>query len=376
MKKDLYKILGVEKNATEAEIKKAYRKLARKFHPDVNPGSKSAEERFKEISDAYSVLSDAKKRTQYDEMGDSFFRQTGSNGPDPRGNPFEGIDFDFSGGFGQTRQGPGSFRDFFRDVFGQREAVREGPESGDDLHYSLEIDFMDAFRGVTTEIQLTTGSICDRCGGTGDEPGSNPAICQVCHGSGQIQSSTGPFRMSQVCPKCRGTGKLSSARCSRCRGTGTLPGSQNLKVKIPAGVETGSRVRVAGKGQPGKRSGSPGDLIITVNVKDHPYFKRNGKNISLEIPISISEALLGARIQVPTPGGPVKMTIPPACNVDQVFRLSGKGFQDIRGGKPGDLMVKVRIVAPPHVRDGAKDLIREFDRINPYSPRKGMFDLD
>ncbi|MBN1880353.1 molecular chaperone DnaJ [bacterium] len=375
MKKDLYKILGVPKTADEAEIKKAYRKLARKHHPDVNPGDKSSEDRFKEISEAYAVLSDKQRRAQYDEMGENYFRQTNTGNNSARGNPFEGIDFDFMGGFGRKQQDPGSFRDFFRDIFGQREAAQQGPDPGQDVHYNLEIDFLDAYRGVTTELQLQTGMPCPKCGGSGDEPGSRRTTCPACNGSGQILTANGPFRMSQPCPKCGGTGIASTTKCAQCRGIGTVPSNQSIKVKIPVGVETGSKVRVAGKGSGGRRGGPPGDLIITVKVTEHHYFKRSGKNILLEIPISISEALLGARIQIPTPGGSVKMTIPPACNVDQVFRLAGKGFQDIRGGKPGDLMIKVRIVTPPQVRESAKDLIREFDRMNPYHPRKGMFDL-
>jgi molecular chaperone DnaJ len=377
MTEDLYKILGVDRKASTADIKKAYRKLARKYHPDVNPGNASAEERFKKISDAYAVLSDPKKRAQYDEYGAGYFRQSGGqNQARSSGNPFEGFDFDFSKTGSYQQQRPDSFRDFFRDIFGRQEPVREGSVQGQDLHYNLEISFMDAYRGVTTEMQLQTPSVCDRCGGSGSEPGSPVQTCHVCHGTGQVQSSSGPFRVAHVCPNCKGSGKIHATKCRDCHGKGTVSKMQKIRVKIPPGVDTGSKVRVAGKGHPGQNGGSHGDIIITIKVKDHAYFKRNGKNILLEIPVSVPEALLGARIPIPTPGGTVKMTIPPACNVDQVFRISGKGFQDIKGGKTGDLMVKVRIVTPPHVREDAKNLVREFDRLNHYDPRKGMFDLD
>jgi molecular chaperone DnaJ len=376
MAKDLYKILGVSKTATDPEIKKAYRKLARKFHPDVNPGNKTAEERFKEVSDAYAVLSDSKKRAEYDEFGDSFFRQSGSHQRTPQGNPFEGFDFDFATAHAQQEQGPGSFRDFFRDVFTKKETFREETYKGEDLHYSLEVSFLDAFRGVIKDLSIQSAVTCSLCNGQGYAKINSPDTCPVCRGTGQIQSNTGPFRISQPCNNCDGTGKMRGARCQDCKGTGIKPGVQNIKVKIPPGVDSGSRIRVAGKGLPGKMGNQPGDLILTVKVSEHPFFKRNGKDVLLDIPISISEAVIGARIQIPTPGGSVKMTIPPACNVDRVFRLPGKGFQDIRGGKIGDVLVKVRILAPPHVHESAKELLREFDRVNPHHPRKGMFDLD
>lgn len=373
---DYYKILGVDKKASAADIKKAYRKLARKYHPDVNPGNTAAEERFKKISDAYSVLSDPKKRAEYDEFGSGYFRQPGQSQAYSGGNPFEGFDFNFSQTGRHDQQGPGNFRDFFRDIFGREESVRRGPVQGQDIHYNLEVSFMDAFRGVTTELQLQAPTVCDRCNGDGNEPGTSAQTCPVCQGTGQVESATGPFKVAHACPNCKGSGKVNVAKCQKCHGKGFVPQMQRIRVKIPAGVDTGSKVRVAGKGHPGENGGSAGDIIISINVKEHPYFKRSGKNIMLEIPITVSEALLGARISIPTPGGMVKMTIPPACNVDQTFRLSGKGFQDIKGGKTGDLMVKVKIVSPPQVREDVKDLIREFDRLNHYEPRKGMFGLD
>lgn len=373
---DYYKILGVDKTASAADIKKAYRKLARKYHPDVNPGNTSAEERFKKISDAYSVLSDPKKRAEYDEFGSGYFKQAGQGQAYSTGNPFEGFDFNFSQAGTHDRQGPGSFRDFFRDIFSREEPVQRGPVQGQDIHYNLEISFMDAFRGITTELQLQIPTVCDRCNGDGNEPGTPVQTCPVCHGTGQVQSASGPFKVAHVCPNCKGSGKVHAVKCHKCQGKGFVSQMQKIRVKIPAGVDTGSKVRVAGKGQPGENGGPSGDIIITVNVKEHTYFKRSGKNIMLEIPITVSEALLGARISIPTPGGMVKMTVPPACNVDQTFRLPGKGFQDIKGGKTGDLMVKVRIVAPSQVREDAKNLIREFDRLNHYEPRKGMFGLE
>jgi molecular chaperone DnaJ len=376
MAENLYKILGVDKNASSSDIKKAYRKLARKYHPDVNPGNQSAEEKFKKISDAYAVLSDPEKRSRYDEYGSAVLGQNSQTGSRTRTNPFEGIDFDFFSNASTEKQGHETFRDFFRDMFGRQQAPHQTPKKGDDIHYNQEVTFLDAYRGVTTELQLQSPVSCDACDGQGYDSRKPPKTCPTCNGSGQIQSAPGPLNVSRVCHTCNGTGKTTGSKCSKCGGRGYFLSRQKVRVKIPAGVDTGSKVRVSGKGYPGEFGGQNGDVIITIRVKEHPYFKRNGKNISLDIPISISEALLGARIQIPTPLSSVKMTVPPACNVDQVFRITGKGFQDIRGGKTGDLLVKVRIVTPPKVCDESKSLIREFERLNPYNPRKGMFEFD
>lgn len=375
MAKDLYEILGVSRDAKADEIKKAYRKLARKYHPDVNPGDASAEKRFKEISEAYGILSDPKKRAQYDQFGKGFFSSDNAR-QYHRSNPFEGIDFDF---FGRpdSQQAPGSFRDFFKDIFSQQgTGGHPGPRDGADVNYNLTVSFLDAYRGVTTEIKIRSETVCTRCQGSGIEPGSRPQSCPHCRGTGQQEASSGPFRVSQPCSYCSGSGKIPGQPCSACHGNGSVPGTQTIKVKIPPGVDSGSRIRVAGKGRAGTRGGKPGDLFITVKVTDHPFFKRSGKNIVLEMPISIKEALLGARIRVPTPDGSVKMTIPPACDVDKTFRIPGKGFPALRGGKNGDVLIKVRIVSPKHVKEQAKDLIREFDRINPYNPREGMDRFD
>lgn len=374
MAQDLYKLLGVSRDASAAEIKKAFRKLARKYHPDVNPGDKKAEKRFKEISDAYQILSDKQKRAQYDQFGAGFFNS--GRGANPGGgNPFQGFDFESFGAGGGA--GHGSFKDFFRDIFHQRGNQEQvTPRKGSDLTTSLKIPFLDAYKGVTTTVRLQTGSTCNSCHGKGVKPGSAPQTCPSCYGSGQSQAMSGPFRVSQPCATCQGTGQVPGQSCSSCGGSGVVPGNQKITVKIPPGVDTGSRVRVAGKGNPGTRGGPPGDLFISIQVMDHPLFIRNGKNIELEIPISVSEALLGARIQVPTPENSIKMTIPPACNVDKVYRIPNKGFPDLRGGKRGDMMVRVKIVAPDRIPEDAKDLIREFERVVPHNPREGLFDLD
>ncbi|MCD4653622.1 molecular chaperone DnaJ [bacterium] len=372
MAKDLYKILGVKRDATGKEIKKAFRKLARKFHPDVNPGDKVAERKFKELSDAYNLLSNPKKRAQYDQFGSEYFSRNQHGNPG-RTNPFEGIDFDFFGR-NDTRQSQGNFKDFFRDIFNQRGSMDSGPRAGTDLNYNLTISFNDAYLGITNEVRLKTDYSCSECAGTGVQPGSGQHVCPDCNGTGQTQTASGPFKVSQICGRCGGSGSIGQV-CSTCNGTGVISGTQTIQVKIPAGVDTGSRVRVSGKGNPGIRGGHSGDLYINIRVTKHPFFKRSGNNIIINIPISVSESILGARILVPTPDGSVKMTIPPGCDVAKMYRIAGKGFPVLRGGKRGDIMVNVKIVSPGYIPDNAKDLVREFARIVPHNPREGMFNI-
>lgn len=373
MAKDYYEILGVKKKATQDEIRKAYKKLARKYHPDVNPNNKSAEEKFKEISQAYKVLSDPEKREKYDQMGPAFFNGAqGSTGYQE--NPF--ADFDFRGftDFGK-QGGSGSFKDFFRDIFGGTTTtqVDETPQAGSDLHHSVEISFIDAAEGITVDLSIQGYDSCPSCNGTGRSLTGQPTTCQVCGGTGQQVISKGPLRFNQTCRRCKGRGVTEVAACSKCQGTGVVPKTKKISAKIPAGVDTGSKVRLAKLGQPGKNGGPPGDLFITVKVKPHPYFKRSGKNLLLDIPISVTEAVLGARILVPTLRGQVKMTIPPSTAGKRTFRLAGKGFPDLKGGKPGDLMITVHIIPPSHVPEKAKECIREFNRLVHHNPREGMF---
>ncbi len=372
MAKDYYKILGVKKSAEIGDIKKAYRRLARKFHPDVNPGDKVSEEKFKEISEAYQVLSDPEKRTQYDQYGSDFpFMSQGSS--QRHADPFAGFDFSqFGQNTGTGPQGE-AFKDFFEDVLGFSTKTTTNPQQGEDTHYSIEISFQDAFHGMTADLTIQGFESCQSCSGTGHVRKSGSTTCPECQGRGQILIAKGPFHFEKVCHKCQGKGRIDTSVCHSCHGKGAVPKSSSISVKIPPGVDTGSRVRVPGKGAPGKNGAPPGDLFITVKVGPHPYFVRNGKNITLELPISISESVLGARIMIPTLDGQIKMTIPPSCNSNRIFRVQGKGFPDLKEGLPGDLMVKVYIVVPPHIKEQAKELIREFDRQNPFNPREGKF---
>ncbi len=376
MAKDFYEILGVSRKSTQDEIRKAYRKLARKYHPDVNPGDKSAEEKFKEISEAYKVLSDADKRAKYDQFGNAFFNQGTSRSQAGGQNPFEGFDFsDFGSGNFRGAE-TGSFRDIFRDIFsgGVGHDTADFSSRGEDIHHSVDISFQEAVEGVTLKLSIQKFETCHACHGSGQASGGVATSCPVCNGSGRQVISKGPLRFNQTCSYCKGTGKVNTTPCSVCHGRGAVARLKKVSVKIPAGVDTGSKIRLAGQGGPGKNGGEPGDLFISVKVRPHPYFKRSGKNLLLDVPISVPEALLGARIMIPTINGKVKMTIPPCTASNTTFRVNGKGIPDLKGGPTGALLVTVQIVPPPRLDEAAKEQIREFARKVPYDPREGIFD--
>jgi len=364
-KQDFYNVLGVPRRASAQEIKRAYRKQARKYHPDVNPGNKSAEAKFKEISEAYEVLSDPEKRRRYDQFGHDAFA-AGAKGPQPGSGPsgfdFRGFDFE-SGGIGDLG-------DLLSDFLGQREHARtSGPSKGEDLQYSLDIKFEDAIRGLSTEISLQKHSRCDRCGGSGARPGSPLDTCPDCGGSGRLRSR-GLLRTSQTCPRCGGSGKIGREACPACSGRGVTFGTERIAVKIPPGVDTGSRVRLQGMGESGRNGGPPGDLYIITRVRPHPILERKGDNLYAEVPITITEAALGTRIEVPTIDGTTTMRIPPETSSGQVFRLRGKGVPHLKGGGQGDQFVTVKIVAPRNLDGRSQELLREFARLNPSDPRR------
>ncbi|HSB68784.1 MAG TPA: molecular chaperone DnaJ [Candidatus Methylomirabilis sp.] len=366
-KRDYYEVLGVRRKASEQEIKRAYRKLARKHHPDVNPGNKSAESKFKEITEAYEVLTDPEKRRRYDQVGpDGFAGGPGGRGAEPGG----GFDFsrvDFGAG------GLGDLGDLFSDLFGQRdrpESAAPATVKGEDLHYSLDIDFEDAIRGLSTEIGIRKHSPCATCRGTGAKPGSPMESCPDCGGSGR-GATRGFLRANQPCPRCQGNGKISREACVACGGRGVTFGTERIAVKIPPGVDTGSRVRLQGMGEPGRSGGPPGDLYIITRVRPHPVLERKGDNLHAEVPITIAEAALGARIEVPTIDGMTTMRIPPETSSGQVFRLRGKGVPHLKGGGQGDQFVTVKIVAPRNLDTRSQELLREFARLNPGDPRRG-----
>ncbi len=367
--RDYYEVLGIKRNASAAEIKKAYRRLARKHHPDVNPGDRRSEERFKEVQEAYEVLSDADKRKTYDRYG--FYRE-GQPGPEPGAQPggFQGFDFDLSNAEGAS--GGRSFSDIFSELFGghrSRADARPAPEHGRDLEYHITVPFMQAIKGTEAKINVTHREACSRCGGSGSISGSRTQTCPSCGGRGQVQQSHGAMRFQTTCPQCRGTGQIRVGDCPVCGGTGTVQKVDALTVRIPAGVNNGSRVRVPGKGDAGEFGGPPGDLYLVIHVQPHDFFEREGNDIVCRVPLTVTEAALGAKIEVPTIDGKASMKIPAGTQSGQKFRLRGRGAPSLKGGVHGDQIVEVRVVLPKIRDERSKEILREFARLNPEDPR-------
>jgi len=388
-KKDYYQTLGVKKDAKADEIKKAYRKMARKFHPDVNPNDKSSEEKFKEVQEAYDVLSDEKKRKVFDRFGyyndnldpDSPFASGASAGQGGApGFDFSGFTWD-TGTSGGGSAGGSSFRDIFSDLFGgnagaagarrEPEPPRPLPKKGRDIEIPLALSFEEAFKGLTTNITVNRSEQCSRCQGAGDTGG--PVItCPSCHGSGQVMKSGGRLQFSQPCPDCEGTGRRRTP-CSQCNGKGVTPKTEQVKIRIPAGVDTGSRVRIPKKGHGGRLGAEPGDLFIVTNVGKHPFLERKGDNIYVTVPIAVPEAALGARIEVPTVEGKAQLKIPSGTESGQKFRLRERGFPSLRNPSlRGDQFVEVKIVLPKVISEETKEVLRQFEKLNPENPRKVM----
>jgi len=367
-KKDYYEVLGVGRDASDAEIKKAYRKLAKQYHPDLNPGDKTAEAKFKEVNEAYEVLSDPQKRARYDQFGHA--------GVDP--NSFGGAgagfgDFDF-GGISDI------FESFFGG-FGRSSRSRSGPRKGADLKYSVEITFEEAAFGVEKEITISRNENCSNCGGTGAKPGTSPVTCKHCNGTGQIQyRQSTPFGQiinTRTCDFCRGEGKVITDPCPTCSGRGKVRKTVKKKLDIPAGIDDGQTISIRGEGDPGSKGGPPGDLFVTVNVKPHPIFKRQGNDVVCEIPITFVQAALGAELEVPTLDGKVKYTMPEGTQTGTIFRLKNKGIPYLRGNGRGDQYVKVEIDVPKKLNEKQKELLRQFAEISGdevYEHRKGFFD--
>ncbi|HEX7174612.1 MAG TPA: molecular chaperone DnaJ [Pyrinomonadaceae bacterium] len=389
-KEDFYKVLGVKRDAKPEEIKKAYRRLARKHHPDVNPGDKSAEERFKRITEAHDVLSDPKKRTVYDRFGqysdnlaDAAARGAtgpgfGAGGGAGRAGapPFDFTGFDFGTASSSGSSGGGSsFRDIFADLFGggkeEHEPPRPMPQRGADIEMPLALSFEESVTGMTTNITVNRSEQCSRCNGAGDA-GGPLTTCTTCGGAGQVQRAGGRLRFAQECPDCGGAGKRRTP-CAVCHGKGTAPKSEQVKVRIPAGVDTGSRVRVPGKGEGGRLGAPAGDLFIITNVGKHRHFTRKGDNIYVTVPVTVPEAALGAKIEVPTVEGKAQLRIPPGTQSGQKFRLRERGVPSLRNPQArGDQFVEVQVTLPKVVSEETKELLRKFAQMNSENPRTGM----
>ena len=340
-KRDYYEALGVAKNASDAELKKAYRRLAMKYHPDRNPGDQKAEQMFKEVKMAYEVLSDPQKRTAYDQFG-----HAGVEG---------GAGFSRGGGFGDI------FEDIFGEIFGGGRAGGSRSYRGADLQYNLEISLEEAVFGTEAKIRVPTLVACERCHGSGAEPGTYPETCPTCHGAGQVRMQQGFFSVQQTCPRCHGTGKIITSPCHSCHGKGRTEDQRVLSVKVPAGVDTGDRIRLAGEGEAGTYSGAPGDLYVQIHVKSHKLFARDGNNLICEVPICFTTASLGGELEVPTLDGRVNLKIPPGTQAGKMFRLRAKGVRPVRGGAPGDMICKITVETPVNLTKRQKELLQELD---------------
>jgi molecular chaperone DnaJ len=371
---DYYAILGVARNAKESEIKKAYRRLARKTHPDVNPGDRGAEERFKKIQEAYDVLSDPKKRAIYDQYG--FYSENIKEQPGGGRGPGEGAawGFDFSGmDPGASEQS--SFRDIFSEIFGGAGPFKASREPragrGDDLEHHLNISFDQAIHGLETRLAISRTDPCAVCGGSGVDASQGQTVCPTCKGSGQEVRSHGIMKFSSPCHTCGGSGKV-GGRCANCSGSGTISKPETITVRIPPGVDTGYRMRVPGKGTAGRNGGPPGDLYLIITVRPHEFFRREGNDIVITLPITVTEAALGTKIEVPTISGMTLLRIPPGTQSGQKFRLRGKGVPSLRGEGVGNQIVEVRVVVPRVADERSKEILRELARLNPEDPRASM----
>ncbi len=361
-KRDYYEVLGVAKGAEASDIKKAYRRMAMKYHPDRNEGDAAAEAKFKEVQEAYDILSDNEKRPLYDRYGHA--------GVDPQAGA--------GGGFGG-----GDFGDIFGDVFGDifgggRGGGGRRSRRGSDLRYTLELDLEEAVRGTEVQISVPTYATCDTCDGSGAKKGSSPVTCSGCGGVGQVRMQQGFFSVQQTCPQCRGAGQVIADPCHDCSGQGRVEKNKKLSVKIPAGVDTGDRIRLAGEGEAGAQGDPSGDLYVQVAVRDHSVFERDGKHLYCEVPISFTELALGGEIEVPTLDGRVKLKIPSETQTGKMFRIRGKGVQPVRGGSKGDLLCKVAVETPVGLTKEQKELLKQFQESveeggKKHSPQKSSW---
>ena len=373
-KRDYYEVLGVAREADSDEVKKAYRKLAVKYHPDKNPGDKAAEEKFKELGEAYEALSDPQKRAAYDQYGHQAFdprARAGRAGAGGFHDPFDIFREVFGGGGGGN--GGGIFDEFF----GGGRADPTQPQRGNDLRFDLEITFEEGVLGCEKEISITKPERCDSCAGSGSEPGSKTRTCTTCNGRGQVIMSRGIFSIAQTCPQCSGAGRMIDKPCRTCHGNGRRDRATKITLRIPAGVDTGARLRSSGNGEAGLRGGPAGDLYVVLHLKAHELFQRDGDDLQCEVPVSFVQAALGTEVQVPTLGEKATIKIPPGTQPGTVFRLRGKGVKNLQGYGHGDLHVRINVEVPAHLTGAQKAKLQEFaglcdENVNPIS--KGFFD--
>ena len=367
-KRDYYEVLGIDKNATDEDIKRAYRKKAKECHPDLHPNDKEAEARFKELNEANEVLSDPDKRARYDQFGFDGPDMGGSAG----GNPFGGMDFSGMGGMG----------DIFDQLFnggmgGSAQARRNAPRQGNDVRYELRLTFEEAAKGCHKSVEFYRYENCATCGGSGAKPGTQPQTCSMCKGTGQIRQSGGWMTTVRTCPACGGSGKVIKDKCSSCGGSGRVRMRRTLELDVPAGVDDNIVLSKRGQGEPGANGGPNGDLLIQITVKPHKLFRREGTNLRLEVPISFTQAALGGEIDVPTLDGSVKYTIPEGTQTDTEFRIRGKGIQQLGSNNKGDLIFKVRVETPRRLTEKQRELLRQFDGDDngkQYDQRKTFID--
>jgi molecular chaperone DnaJ len=379
LEKDFYSVLGVSKSASADDIKRAYRKMARELHPDRNPGNHDAEEKFKAASEAYDVLSDDQKRREYDEMrslfGSGAFRRgarTGGAGFDPA-DLFGGFSGGGAGGSGDRRFGGAGFSDIFSSIFsgGGAGPRRSGPQRGRDVEAEVTLDFVHAVQGTTLPLTLRSPGVCDTCHGNGAKPGTTPRTCPACAGSGLISRNQGSFSFSEPCRECQGAGSIVDVKCPECRGTGGVTKNRTINVRFPAGVLDGQRIRLSGRGEPGARGGPAGDLYVQVKVRPDDLFGRSGDDLTLTVPITFAEAVLGTDLRVPTLDTPVTLRVPPGTPSGRKLRARGKGVLR-RNGEAGDLIVTVEVQIPPGITDEARDALEQFAKLTPPADRQRL----
>ena len=356
--KSPYEAIGVPKTASDDEIKKAYRKLARQYHPDRNPGDASAEERFKEVQTAYDILSDPEKRRAYDSFGASGARVGGSPG-------FGGMRFE--------EFNLGDLGDLLGGMFGGARQTTRRPVRGDDLETRVRISFEDSLSGAQVRVPVEVDSVCSACRGTGAEPGTSPVVCPECGGRGVVSDAQGLFAFSQPCPRCHGNGSIVESPCRRCHGSGRERATKRFSVKIPAGAKTGTRIRLKGKGEAGHNGGPAGDLYVVVDVDPSPLFQRRGSDLVLEVPVTFAEAALGASVEIPTPDGPVSLKIPAGTEGGKLLRVKGRGAPHLKGNGRGDLLARVKVTVPKKLSKAEKEALESYLKVSKERPRERVF---